>query len=161
MPHCETTAQTAGPAPRRGLRNYCGKCLRRRDYTTLWSWAAGRAGSSSPPGSATSSASASKAQITLIDKARTHLWKPLLHEIAAGSMDLGVHELDYLAQSHWHHFRYRVGEMVGLDRARREVHVAPFHDEEGTARHPGADVPLRHARYCRRQQWQRFRHARG
>lgn len=72
-----------------------------------------------------------KAQITLIDRARAHLWKPLLHEIAAGSMDLGVHELDYLAQSHWHHFRYRVGEMVGLDRARREVQVAPFHDEEG------------------------------
>src|SRR5690349_23854440 len=37
-----------------------------------------------------------KADITLIDKARAHLWKPLLHEIAAGSMDLGHHELDYL-----------------------------------------------------------------
>ena len=47
-----------------------------------------------------------KAQIQLIDKARAHLWKPLLHEVAAGSMDLGVHELNYLAQSHWHHFRY-------------------------------------------------------
>ena len=45
-----------------------------------------------------------KADITLIDKARTHLWKPLLHEMAAGSMDLGHHELDYLAQAHWHHF---------------------------------------------------------
>jgi NADH dehydrogenase len=72
-----------------------------------------------------------KAEITLIDKARTHLWKPLLHEIAAGSMDLGLHELDYLAQAHWHGFRYRVGEMVGLDRERREVKVAPFIDEEG------------------------------
>src|SRR5215470_6836719 len=71
-----------------------------------------------------------KADITLIDKARAHLWKPLLHEIAAGSMDLGHHELDYLAQAHWHHFRYRLGEMIGLDRARREVHVAPVLDEE-------------------------------
>ncbi|HYP11998.1 MAG TPA: FAD-dependent oxidoreductase, partial [Xanthobacteraceae bacterium] len=52
-----------------------------------------------------------KAEITLIDKARTHLWKPLLHEIAGGSMDLGHHELDYLAQAHWHHFLYRTGEM--------------------------------------------------
>jgi NADH dehydrogenase len=41
-----------------------------------------------------------RAEIALIDKARTHLWKPLLHEIAAGSMDLGHHELDYLAQAH-------------------------------------------------------------
>ena len=72
-----------------------------------------------------------KAHITLIEKARTHFWKPHLHELAAGSMDMGVYETDYLAQSHWHFFRYRVGEMVGLDRARREVHVAPLHDEEG------------------------------
>ena len=82
-----------------------------------------------------------KAEVTLIDKARAHLWKPLLHEIAAGSMDLGVHELDYLAQSHWHHFRYRVGEMVGLDRTRREVHVAPFQDEEGRQVTPERTFP--------------------
>jgi NADH:quinone reductase (non-electrogenic) len=72
-----------------------------------------------------------RAEVMLIEKARAHLWKPLLHEIAAGSMDLGVHELNYLAQSHWHGFRYRIGEMTGLDRSRREVHVAPFVDEEG------------------------------
>ncbi len=69
--------------------------------------------------------------ITLIDRNRTHLWKPLLHEIAAGSMDLGVHEIDYMAQAHWHGFQYRVGEMTGLDRDRRLVHVAPFVDDEG------------------------------
>ena len=72
-----------------------------------------------------------RAAVSLIDKNRTHLWKPLLHEIAAGSMDLGVHEIDYLAQAHWHRFRYRVGEMNGIDRERRLVHVAPFIDEEG------------------------------
>jgi NADH dehydrogenase len=71
------------------------------------------------------------AQIELIDKSRTHLWKPLLHEVAAGSMDLGVHELNYLAQSYWHHFRFRLGEMIGLDRQRREVQVAAVVDEEG------------------------------
>ena len=72
-----------------------------------------------------------KAAVTLIEKKRTHLWKPLLHEVAAGSMDIGMHELDYLAQAHWHGFRYRVGEMSGIDRTRRLVHVAPFRDEEG------------------------------
>src|SRR4029077_16926731 len=72
-----------------------------------------------------------KAAVTLIEKKRTHLWKPPLHEIAAGSMDIGMHELDYLAQAHWHGFRYRIGEMVGVDRQRRLVHVAPFSDEEG------------------------------
>jgi NADH:ubiquinone reductase (H+-translocating) len=73
-----------------------------------------------------------RAEIVLIDKSRTHLWKPLLHEIAAGSMDQGVHELDYLAQAHWHRFRYRIGEMTGLDRRRREVMIAAHIDDEGT-----------------------------
>ncbi|HSV58426.1 MAG TPA: NAD(P)/FAD-dependent oxidoreductase [Variovorax sp.] len=72
-----------------------------------------------------------KAEVTLIEKTRTHVWKPKLHEIASGSMDMSAHEVGYLAQSHWHHFRYRVGEMVGLDRARREVLVAPYVDEDG------------------------------
>lgn len=72
-----------------------------------------------------------QAEVTLIEKTRTHVWKPKLHEIAAGSMDMSAHEVDYLAQSHWHHFRFRVGEMVELDRERREVLVAPHLDDEG------------------------------
>ena len=72
-----------------------------------------------------------RARITLIEKTRAHFWKPHLHELAAGSMDLSSYETDYLAQSHWHGFRYRIGEMAGLDRARRLVHVAPFVDEDG------------------------------
>ena len=72
-----------------------------------------------------------RARVTLIEKTRTHFWKPHLHEIAAGSMDLASYETNYLAQSHWHGFRYRIGEMTGLDRARRLVHVAPFVDEDG------------------------------
>lgn len=72
-----------------------------------------------------------RVDVTLIDRNRTHVWKPKLHEIAAGSMDLAAHEVDYLAQSHWHGFRYRIGEMVGLDRERREVQVAPSFDDEG------------------------------
>src|SRR5438067_7314902 len=67
-----------------------------------------------------------KAHVTLIEKTRTHFWKPHLHEIAAGSMALGVYETNYLAQSHWHFFRYRVGQMIGLDRKHRAVTVAPF-----------------------------------
>jgi NADH dehydrogenase len=72
-----------------------------------------------------------RAEITLIDKHRTHVWKPKLHEIASGSMDMSAHEVDYLAQAHWHRFRFRVGEMTGIDRERQEVHVAPYLDDEG------------------------------
>jgi len=72
-----------------------------------------------------------EAQITLVEKTRTHLWKPLLHAVAAGSMDPSELELNYLAQAHWRHFRYRFGEMIALDRAQKRVHLAATHDEEG------------------------------
>ena len=72
-----------------------------------------------------------KAQITLVDSTRTHVWKPLLHEIAAGSMNPDKHELEYLAQAHWHHFNFRLGRMDGLNRAKQEVTITPFYDEDG------------------------------
>jgi NADH dehydrogenase len=72
-----------------------------------------------------------KALVTLVDQARTHLWKPLLHQVAAGSMDLNDHELDYLFQARWHHFQFRLGRMEGLDRGRKQISLAPIHDDRG------------------------------
>jgi len=72
-----------------------------------------------------------QALITLVDRSRTHLWKPLLHQVAAGSMDLNDHELDYLYQARWHHFQFRLGRMDGLNRAKKEIHLAPTVDEDG------------------------------
>jgi NADH:ubiquinone reductase (H+-translocating) len=61
----------------------------------------------------------SRASVSLVECARTHLWKPLLHAVAAGSIDPGEYEVNYLAQAHWHGFCYLFGEMIGLDRARK------------------------------------------
>jgi NADH dehydrogenase len=72
-----------------------------------------------------------RAHITLVEKSRTHLWKPLLHSVAAGSIDRAQHELNYLAQAHWHHFNYRFGEMIGLDRAAKQIRLAATVDDEG------------------------------
>ncbi|TXM96383.1 NAD(P)/FAD-dependent oxidoreductase [Methylobacterium sp. WL103] len=69
--------------------------------------------------------------VTLVDCARTHIWKPLLHEVAAGSLDVGHHAVDYLHHAHQHHFRYRIGEMTGLDRTARTIQLAASHDAEG------------------------------
>lgn len=69
--------------------------------------------------------------VSLVDKNPTHLWKPLLHEVAAGSMDLDAHELEYLAQARWHHFKFRLGALEGLNRAMREIYLAPTYDEDG------------------------------
>ena len=82
-----------------------------------------------------------RARVTLVDRARTHLWKPLLHEFAAGSMDLDHHALPYLAQARWHHFRFQRGSMDGLDRRRKVVKVAPTFDEDGRELIPRREVP--------------------
>ncbi len=71
------------------------------------------------------------ADIQLIDMSRTHIWKPLLHEVAAGTMDPSEDELEYLAQARWRHFRFRLGRMVGLDREARQVHLAPVLNDRG------------------------------
>jgi len=62
--------------------------------------------------------------LRLVERARTHLWKPLLHEVAAGSMDVSRHELGLSCASLLHGFKFRYGEMIGLDRARRLVHLS-------------------------------------
>jgi NADH dehydrogenase len=82
-----------------------------------------------------------RARVTLVDRARTHLWKPLLHEFAAGSMDLDHHALPYLAQARWHHFRFQRGSMDGLDRRRKVVKVAPTFDEDGRELIPRREIP--------------------
>jgi NADH dehydrogenase len=81
-----------------------------------------------------------RAQVTLVEKARTHLWKPLLHSVAAGALDRAQHELNYLAQAHWHHFTYRFGEMVGLDRTAKLVQLGATVDDEGREITPPSTV---------------------
>ena len=73
-----------------------------------------------------------KVIVTLVDKNRTHIWKPKLHEIASGSMDFGDHEVDYMAQAHWNHFTFRIGELKGLDRANKTIDLFPYLDSDGS-----------------------------
>jgi NADH dehydrogenase len=71
------------------------------------------------------------ARITLVDRSRTHIWKPLLHAVAAGSMRRSQHELNYLAQAHWHGFRYRFGELADIDPVGKTITLSASADEDG------------------------------
>jgi len=70
--------------------------------------------------------------IILVDKNRTHVWKPLLHEVAAGALDANLDEVGY--RSHCHRWRYRffLGSLEALDRERQQVVIAPLLDDDGT-----------------------------
>jgi NADH dehydrogenase len=71
------------------------------------------------------------AQVTLIDSALTHVWKPLLHEVAVGTMGPHNDDVNYLGHARDHHFRFQPGRMEGLDRERRELLLAPIRDPDG------------------------------
>lgn len=79
--------------------------------------------------------------VTLVDRNPTHVWKPLLHEVAAGSMDPFAHQLEYAAQAHWHGFQFEQGELTGIDRAQQEVFVAAVVDETGEELLPARSLP--------------------
>lgn len=70
------------------------------------------------------------AEIVLLNASQTHIWKPLLHEIAAGTMD-SSEEIEYLAQAYRNHFRFRLGCMEGLNRSKKEIYVSPTHGSNG------------------------------
>jgi len=69
--------------------------------------------------------------VTLVDHNASHLWKPLLHEVAAGRVDADLHDVDYFLLAYWHNFRFRQGAVVGLDRQRRELRLGIVRDEDG------------------------------
>ena len=64
------------------------------------------------------------AEVTLIDATSTHIWKPLLHEVAAGTLDESE-QVEYLPQGYRNHFNFRLGKMEGLDRKKKEIYVSP------------------------------------
>ncbi|ANF82053.1 NADH dehydrogenase [Acinetobacter sp. NCu2D-2] len=64
-----------------------------------------------------------KAQITLIDQKLTHVWKPLLHEIAAGTLNPSEEETNYLAHASSHHYEFVLGTFTQLDRLAKQVVV--------------------------------------
>lgn len=62
-------------------------------------------------------------EVVLVDRTRTHMWKPLLHAVAAGSLNIHEEQIDYLYQARWNSFEYCRGPMTGLDRVTREIVV--------------------------------------
>jgi len=69
--------------------------------------------------------------IILVEKNRTHIWKPLLHEVAAGSLDANLDEVGYRSHGFTWGYRFFYGKLDGIDREKRQVLIAPILDEDG------------------------------
>ena len=70
--------------------------------------------------------------VLLVDRHRTHVWKPLLHEVAAGSLDANLDEVGYGAHGHRWGFPVFLGTFEDIDRDSREIVIAPMRDDDGT-----------------------------
>jgi len=72
-----------------------------------------------------------RAEVTLVDRYATHLWKPLLHEVAAGRMDADIHGVDYVALAYRHGFVFRLGTIAEIHRAHHAVELDAVDDDDG------------------------------
>jgi len=70
--------------------------------------------------------------IILVDKNASHIWKPLLHEVAAGSLDANLDEVGYRGHCHKWGYRFFKGTLSGIDREQRTIQLAPVQDDDGT-----------------------------
>lgn len=69
--------------------------------------------------------------IIVVDRNRTHIWKPLLHEVATGSLDANMDEVGYRSHCHRWGYRFFYGALQSIDRVARQVHLAPVLDADG------------------------------
>lgn len=69
--------------------------------------------------------------VVLVDASPIHIWKPHLHEVAAGRMDMHMHRLEYVAQARWHSFEFQLGRMTAIDRERKTIHIEAVPDFDG------------------------------
>lgn len=69
--------------------------------------------------------------IILVDRNLTHIWKPLLHEVAAGSLDANLDEVGYGGHAVRWGYRFFNGALESIDRTTRHITTAPLLDDQG------------------------------
>ncbi|CAH1575253.1 NAD(P)/FAD-dependent oxidoreductase [Vibrio owensii] len=81
-----------------------------------------------------------RAQITLVDRKASHLWKPLLHEVATGSLDEGVDALSYRAHAKNHSFDFQMGSLQDINRERKVIILSELKDDHGELLMPSREL---------------------
>jgi NADH dehydrogenase len=70
-------------------------------------------------------------RVLLIDRSIFHLWKPSLHEVAAGSLDSHQEGLSYPVLARRNHFSFAFGDLTRLDAGAKTISLAKVHDADG------------------------------
>lgn len=72
-----------------------------------------------------------KAEITLVDRDTAHVWKPMLHTIAAGTSDMHREQVAFAAHALRHGFTYWPGGLDGIHRQGGTISLAPLRRQDG------------------------------
>ncbi|MCL9684836.1 NAD(P)/FAD-dependent oxidoreductase [Legionella maioricensis] len=60
-------------------------------------------------------------KITLVDQSLTHVWKPLFHEVASGSLNNVYDKMGYLAIAKKNEFHFELGQLKKIDRQNKTI----------------------------------------
>jgi NADH:ubiquinone reductase (H+-translocating) len=74
---------------------------------------------------------AGRERVLLIDRSVYHIWKPTLHEIAAGTLDAHQEGLSYPILGRRNHFSFTLGELTGLDPAAKRLTLGAIRGDDG------------------------------
>ena len=80
-------------------------------------------------------------EVVLVDKEKTHVWKPHLHEIAAGSMYTHAEQLDYLHLANKFKFKFILGSFMSCDEANKTIRLASKVNAENEVIIPERIIP--------------------
>jgi NADH dehydrogenase len=64
------------------------------------------------------------ARVLLVDRNISHLWKPSLHEVAAGTLDASQESISYPLLARRNNFSFALGRFTGLDAKRRCISLS-------------------------------------
>ncbi|MBC3767171.1 NAD(P)/FAD-dependent oxidoreductase [Neptunicella marina] len=68
-------------------------------------------------------------EVILVDKVRTHIWKPLMHEVAAGVINKSSDGVDYRMHASRHNYEFQQGTLIGVDADKQTISLQAYHDE--------------------------------
>ncbi len=80
------------------------------------------------------------ADITLVDENLSHIWKPSLHEFAAGTKG-PQEEISFLEHSHRNGYAFRLGRFAGINQQDRYVFLDPVVNEKDVELSPHRAIP--------------------
>jgi NADH dehydrogenase len=70
-------------------------------------------------------------KVMLVDSRLYHIWKPSLHEVAAGTLDIHAEGLSYQMLAHDNGFTYVYGALEALDAVANTITVSPIETQSG------------------------------